>query len=204
MRFWKTLPVPGNPLVSLVVAAYTREDPRKLDALCGLIYALRAQTYEHWEAILVHDGPNPDHAALVARIGDPRIRFVETPVRRQGFGHPWRSFGIALARGAYVGLSNGDNYYVPVYFEAMLHPLVVQQARFAFCDLVHSHRLWQPVCTRPEKGSLDLGAWIADAALVKATPWVDFGFAGDGTFIDHLVAKAEKVVKVNHTLFVHS
>jgi hypothetical protein len=203
MRFWTRREVPGTPLVSMVIAAYTRQDPRLLDALLCLVYCLRAQTYSNWEAIIVHDGPNGVHGQTIDAIGDARLRWLETPERKQQHGHPWRAYGISLARGDYIGLSNGDNYYVPVYFEAMLNALLTHHAQFAYCDMIHSHREWQPYPTEPHSGRLDLGAWVANAELVKATPWTDMGFNGDGTFIEALVARAAKLVKLENCLFVH-
>lgn len=86
----------------------------------------------------------------------------------------------------------------------MLHALVSQSAEFAYCDLVHSHHGWAYFPTVPRKGGLDLGAWIARANLVKATPWRDWDFAGDGTFIDDLVCRAQGVVHVRAWLFIHN
>ncbi|SRR5579871_4165525 len=197
--FWKPLAVPGNPKVSLAVATY-----RQTNELACLLYSLKAQTYRNWEAIVVHDGPGYEARALVESIGDPRIYFIETPQRKGHFGHPWRSLGIEVCTGDYIGLSNGDNYYVPVYFEWMLHALVTGNADFAYCDMLHSHHHWAYVPSSPRKGGLDLGAWIARAGLVKGTPWRDLGFAGDGTFIDDLVAKARGIVHISKALFVHN
>jgi glycosyltransferase involved in cell wall biosynthesis len=197
--FWKPLPVRGEPTVSLAVATYRQPDP-----LAGLLYSLRCQTYDRWEAIVVHDGPGPETRAQVERLADARVRLIETPQRKGQFGHPWRQVGIRECTGQYIGLTNGDNYYAPVYFEWLLHVLTTRQADFAYCDLVHSHERWAYFPTAPHKSALDLGAWIAKAELVKATPWRDCGFAGDGTFIEDLVAQARVVVHVPACLFVHN
>jgi glycosyltransferase involved in cell wall biosynthesis len=198
-RNWTPLPIPGRPKVSIVVATY-----QQTDELACLLYSFKAQTYDNWEIILVHDGPDPEARAVVARVGDARIRLIETPERKGQYGHPWRKLGIDGCTGDYIGLSNADNYYMPVYFEWMLSALVTQNAEFAFCNMVHSYLHWGPFTTRPEKGGLDLGAWIAKASLVQATPWWDMGFMGDGTFIEDLLRKARGVVHVPGCLFVHN
>ena len=59
IRMWKSRPVRGEPRVSLVVASYLGDDPRRTDALMCLLYSLKAQTYPRWEAVVVHDGPAP-------------------------------------------------------------------------------------------------------------------------------------------------
>jgi hypothetical protein len=199
IRGWDPLPVPGRPLVSLAVAAYGEPDE-----LACLLYSLRCQTYDRWEAVVVHDGPGPAARDVVTRLNDPRVRLVETPERKGQYGHPWRRLGIDACSGDFMGLSNADNYYAPVYFEAMLSALVTQGADFAYSDMVHSYLRWGALRTRPEKGHLDLGAWVARAGLVKATEWWDLGFMGDGTFIEDLLEKARKVVHVPGCLFVHN
>lgn len=206
---WEPKPITGSPKVSMVIAAYHRPDP-----LASLLYSLRSQTYPNWEAVIVHDGAGKSAKQVVEAIQDPRIRFVETTERRGNYGHPWRSYGISLATGDYIGLSNDDNWYAPVYFEWMLSVLTTQQAQFAYCDMVHSHQQWKfyPTQhrrfrlfpTRPKKGTLDLAAWIAEASLVKNTEWTDFSFDGDGTFIEALTAKCAKVLHVPGCLFVHN
>jgi glycosyltransferase involved in cell wall biosynthesis len=198
-RGWQPLPVPGRPQVSLAVAAY--HEP---DALGCLLFSLKAQTYDRWEAVIVHDGPGPEVRELVAGLRDDRIRLLETPERRGQYGHPWRRLGIDACTGAYIGLSNADNYYAPVYFEWMLAALIEQRADFAYCNMVHSYSRYSPVASRPGKGGLDLGAWVARAELVKATPWWDMGFMGDGTFIEDLLDRTAKVVHVPGFLFVHN
>src|SRR4051794_33816153 len=103
IRGWTPLAVPGAPRVSIVVATY-----EQADELACLIYSLKAQTYDNWEAVLVHDGPAESARRVVDVVADPRIRLIETPERRGQFGHPWRRTGIDQATGDYIGLSNGD------------------------------------------------------------------------------------------------
>jgi hypothetical protein len=91
-----------------------------------------------------------------------------------------------------------------VYFEWLLHLLTTQPADFAYCDMVHSHEQWTFFRTTPRMSGLDLGGWLARADLVKATPWRDFGFAGDGTFIEDLVARAPRLAHAPACLFVHN
>jgi glycosyltransferase involved in cell wall biosynthesis len=199
IRGWKTLPVPGRPRISVAVATF-----EQTDELACLLYSFRAQTYDHWEAIVVHDGPGPAGRAVVERIGDPRIVYVETESRRGSYGHPWRDRGIAACRGDYIFLTNGDNYYCPVFFEWMLHTLTTRNADLAFCDLVHSHAQWAPLRCGPAKGMVDLGCYVARAALMKTTPFADHGFFGDGVYFEELRRKANMVIHVPKALFVHN
>lgn len=222
IRMWKPRPirpVDGGgrmPKVSLVVASYLNEDHRRLQSLLCLLYAVRAQTYPHWEVLVVHDGPVTSASALkeLDRIDrhvtgggirkNPQFHLLEMDERKGQFGHPYRKAGIDAATGDYVGLSNDDNYYAPVYLEWMVSELQAKQAQLALCSMVHSHRQWQGIDGRPARGSVDAGSWLADAALAKATPWTDMGFAGDWTYFNALHKKAARTVKIGSYLFVHN
>jgi glycosyltransferase involved in cell wall biosynthesis len=199
IRGWTPLPVPGNPKVSVAVATY-EQGPE----LACLLYSFAAQTYPNWEAVVVHDGPGPVCREVVERMNDPRVRLIETPERKGRYGHPWRQLGIDACTGDYIGLTNGDNYYAPVYFEWMLHLLGTRRADVVYCDWVHSHTQWSTMRAGPGKWLIDLGCWLARAALVKSTPWRDNGFDGDGTYFEDLLKRATQVVHLPKPLFVHN
>jgi glycosyltransferase involved in cell wall biosynthesis len=201
IRFWNKLEVPGNPKISLGISAYNRPDP-----LSCLLYSLKSQTYDNWEAVIMHDGPGPQVREAVKRIEDPRIRYFESDERQSQYGHPNRPLTISLCTGDFIGLTNDDNYYAPVYFEAMLHALYSANADFAHCDMVHSYWRYCYFVTQARKNRCDLGSWVGRAYLVKSTPWRDMDFAGDGTFIDDMVAKCgrNRVVHVPMTVFIHN
>lgn len=199
IRGWTPLPIAGRPKVSVAVATFEQGDE-----LACLLYSFKAQTYPHWEAVVVHDGPGPVARRVVDHVADPRVRLVEAPERRGQFGHPWRELGIDACTGDYIGLTNGDNYYAPVYFEWMLHVLTTAPAELVYCDLVHSHAQWACVRSAPARGMIDVGSWVAAAGLVKTTPWRDYGFAGDGTFFEDMLRRARGVKYIDHPLFVHN
>lgn len=199
MRYWKSKEISGEPKVGMIVAAYKRRH-----SLACLLYSFLAQTYPNFEILVVHDGPAPEIQELVEAIGDERILLVQTPERSGQFGHPLRQLGIELCSANYIGMTNDDNYYVPVYFEWMLHELESKQAQFVFCNFIRSHKLWQPYYASPEKGKLDCGAWIAESRLVKSIAWCDMSFSGDGTYIEQLVDAADVIAKLDAFLFVHN
>ena len=199
IRGWQPRAVPGNPKVSLAIATYEQ----RAELAC-LLFSLVAQTYENWEAVVVHDGPGPTAREVVALVNDSRVRLIETPERRGHYGHPWRELGIDACTGDYLGLSNGDNYYVPVYFEWMLHELATRGAEFAYCDWVHSHFEWRAMQAEPVRWKIDLGGWIVRAGLAKTTPWPGLAFDSDGDYVEALVKKASGVVHIPRSLFVHN
>lgn len=205
-RLWHSkLPIPGDPLVSIIVPVY---EPNRCD-LEVLINCFQRQTYQNFEVIFVYDGPE-EHGFVKCHItdkyegiDDERFRYYETSKRSNDFGHTPRQLGFKQAEGDYIGTTNQDNYYVPVYFESMLHEAVALDLDIVLCDMVHSHRDYSYLYTRPVIGEVDAGCWLAKAGIVKATPWRDKGFAGDGVFVMD-IAQSHKVGKVHSVLFVHN
>lgn len=210
MRFWKPRAITNPPSVMMLVASYLDgEHDRRWDTLQCLLYSLKAQTYQNWQVVVVHDGPIAhDHASLklmdrVSEI-DPRITLVETDERLKSFGHKHRHEYAKASSADILGFTNDDNYYAPVYFEWMIHEMLAKKAELAYCDMVHSHKLWKPFTTAPRYKHLDMGGFLAKRSLVERTPWTDYSFSGDGMFINALTANSRKTVKVASTLFVHN
>lgn len=209
MRFWKSLKVHGKARVGVGVAAFL-ETTRDQAALRCLVASFQAQTYDRWRLLVVHDGPASDTAArcLAELATDPRVETYITPERKKQFGHPHRQAAIDRLTSTcdWVGLTNQDNYYAPVYLEWMLavgtNPK--RPREFIYCDCVHSHKQWRPLVTEPRSGRLDLGGWLASAALARQVRFDKFAFNGDGDYINKLRQRAKGIEKVPAVLFVHN
>jgi len=92
--------------------------------------AVLAQTYEHWEAIVVGDAAPDGARRLVESFGDSRLRFVNLPYRgpypkRPDLGWmvfgttPWNT-GLALARGRWIASCSDDDALRPRAIEALV------------------------------------------------------------------------------------
>jgi GT2 family glycosyltransferase len=199
-NMWDSLlPLPRSPLVTMVVVNYNR--PYNLPVILN---SLRCQTYQNFEVIVVHDGKNDENRKIVEDIGDDRFVFIETDERYGGFGYKSRMLGTELAKGEFIGHTNDDNYYVPVYFEAMLSKLLNEEADIVYCNMVSSYNQWYPFETYPKIFGIDAGGWIAKTELARATEWINTTATGDGIYFEDMMKKAKKVVKVNNYLFVHN
>jgi hypothetical protein len=183
MRFWKPHPVPGAPVVGVAVATWLgHSEGHRVRTLAALVASFRCQTYTSWKMEITHDGPVPDEMThVVAEFRDLcDVDFVETETREQKFGHPHRQAAIdrLIARGCeWIGLTNDDNYYVPVYLEWMLHEATKAKAPLVYCDCVHSHKLWKPLTTEMRRGKIDLGGFLVHRYRMEIV--FDFGQAID-------------------------
>src|SRR5512144_55474 len=103
-----------GPAVSVVVATFDRSNilPFTLDSV------LR-QTERDFELLVVGDGCTDDTADVVARIGDPRVRFVDLQPRVGDQSGPTNA-ALALARGRFVALLNHDDFWFPDHLERAL------------------------------------------------------------------------------------
>lgn len=212
MRYWKPKTIPGNPHVTIVIASYLNDDRRRIDSLQCLLASLMAQTYPHWSAVVVHDGPiDAGRLPLVSKklesVSSVRISLVQGSRRVQQFGHPYRRDMAARAFGDVIGFANDDGYYAPVYLEwllsALTDPADNGQVGLVHCDMVHSHQFWKGFPTEPRRGKIDIGCFLVKKTLVQQTPWTDFSFNGDGKYVEALVAKT-RTRHVAAQLYVHN
>lgn len=114
------------PLVSARIGVY-RPGPELFDRA---VASILAQSYPHWEAILVCDGPEPEVAARVERLGDERVRCVQRPRNGpypQDAAARWRVAGVhpfnqavALARGDWIAPLDQDDEWTPDHLEVLL------------------------------------------------------------------------------------
>jgi glycosyltransferase involved in cell wall biosynthesis len=92
-------------LVSVVIPVFNRAH------LIGhAIESVLAQTYGHFEIIVVDDASTDDLATALAKIADPRLRCIAHP---QNFGAAAaRNTGIAAAKGEFIAfLDSDDSWY---------------------------------------------------------------------------------------------
>ena len=173
-------PRPGAkpPLVTLVVPCYNAEKylPATLDSI-------RAQTYAHFECILVDDFSTDGTAAIARDLSrsDKRFRFYQH--RANGGLATSRNSGIRLARGEFVAFLDADDLLAP----KSLANRVAALARFRDSDLV--------------AGSFDFSETIADdfKGVIKETP-----VTGRAEFVDFVSAKGDCPFNANQPMLKRS
>jgi glycosyltransferase involved in cell wall biosynthesis len=135
-------PAPAEPLVSICTGTYNRA--RLLVERC--IPSLLGQSYRRIEVIVVGDGCTDDTAERVARIGDPRLTFVNLPERGRYPEPPELRYLVAgtaavnhaltLARGDFVTHLDDDDEHLPDRIEKL-----VRFSAENACDFVW-HPFW--------------------------------------------------------------
>ncbi|GAG04486.1 unnamed protein product, partial [marine sediment metagenome] len=92
-------------LVSIIMPVYNGET-----FVAEAIESVVAQTYPHWELIVVDDGSTDGTACIVAAFNDPRIRYTYQENRGQAAA---LNRGLDLAQGDYVTTLDADDWLTP-------------------------------------------------------------------------------------------
>ena len=129
-----------RPLVTVRITTYRRA--RLL--LERTLPSVLAQSYDKLEVLVVGDATDDETEAMLARVRDPRVRFVNLPYRPHYPADPgtrWRVLGYAaanlaldLARGSWIAPCDDDDEFTPDHVERLL-----QAARLHGAELVHSN-----------------------------------------------------------------
>jgi len=106
-----------SELISIIVPCYNQAA-----FLDQCIQSLQAQTWRHWECIIVNDGSTDDTADRGRhwQNADPRIRYLEKP---NGGLSSARNEGLAHAKGAYVQFLDSDDFLAPAKLESSIKQL---------------------------------------------------------------------------------
>jgi glycosyltransferase involved in cell wall biosynthesis len=104
-----------DPLVSVVIPAFNRAG-----TIVRCLKSVEAQTYPHWEAIVVDDGSSDNTSDLVLQMAatNPRIRFVR---QAQNVGaQAARNTGVRAALGEWISFMDSDDEFLPESVERRL------------------------------------------------------------------------------------
>lgn len=125
-------PLPKKaPLVTVLCPTYR---PNGQDFRAA-IASVTAQTYAHWELIIIDDGSaNTQTTATIQDVAasDARIRVLTLP-KNQGISEATNA-GIRSAKGAYIAFFDHDDLLVPVALEVMVRAALENNAKLLYCD----------------------------------------------------------------------
>jgi cellulose synthase/poly-beta-1,6-N-acetylglucosamine synthase-like glycosyltransferase len=177
-------PIPG--LVSIITPSCGR-----LMTLKEAIASVDAQSYPHWEHLIVSDGVFPALRQLASANGEPRRRFFSTPPIRH-FGNHQRNVGIFQARGEYLVFLDDDNILYPQALSSMLTGFASGDVGLVFCPIDYDHAKHgvHGQVLMPKQG-FACGEVDSLNAMLKRTLAVRCGGWSDSYFADfHLLHEA--------------
>ncbi len=120
----------SSPLISICIPAYKAER-----YLALTLASIAAQTYPHWELIVVEDGSQDGTAEIVTTFAATVRQSVRFLRHEENRGLPaTRNTGIEAALGNWVALLDSDDLWTPQHLESLVRK--TQSPREA--DLIHS------------------------------------------------------------------
>jgi GT2 family glycosyltransferase len=202
-------------------------DMSKIDIVCVtyrhgpklevFLNCMVAQTSLNFRITVIHDGPDETFDAVVRRyeaLYPDLIRFVCSAARHDDYGHTLREMGIGMAEHEWLLLTNGDNYYCPVFIETMLKAIASDDCELVLCDMLHSHAnpggraqaSYRYFETQPVRRSIDIGCFAVKTEIAKRVGFRDKTHDGDATYLEDLLATGaiERCRKIEQALFVHN
>ncbi len=103
-----------SPLVSVFIPVYNAES-----LVAQAIESVLAQTYQHYELIVVNDASTDGTAEVIARYQDhPRVRIHHNPANL-GIAPNW-NMGVSLCEGDLVARLDADDFYAPAFLEQVV------------------------------------------------------------------------------------
>lgn len=175
-------PFERSPLLSICIPAYRADR-----YLAATLDSVRAQTYPHWELLVVEDGSSDLTARIVAEFATTVTQPVRYLRHAENCGLPaTRNTGIAAARGDWIALLDSDDLWTPGHLGSLVAIAVRDQA-----DLIHagsllfqsetgkllSVRAPTPDMVAAFPRSLFVGSYIIQPAsvLLRKTLWTRVG-----------------------------
>lgn len=103
----------NNPIVTVLLPVYNGQK-----TIGRAIQSIIAQTYPHWELLILNDGSTDQTVAVVFDFKDPRIKLLGDN-KRQGIGQRLNE-GIAEAKGQYMARMDADDIAIATRFEEQI------------------------------------------------------------------------------------
>ncbi|MBK1439385.1 glycosyltransferase family 2 protein [Parapedobacter sp. ISTM3] len=103
----------SEPLITIGIPFYNNEH-----TIVDTVKSVFAQTYQHWELILINDGSSDRSVEVLGDIDDPRVQIIDDRTHR---GLVYRLNQItALAKGEFIARMDGDDMMMPKRLEKQL------------------------------------------------------------------------------------
>lgn len=151
----------SKPLVSVIVIFLNAEK-----YIREAIESVIAQTYDHWQLLLVNDGSRDASTEIALRYAQDmpeQVHYIEHPGRQNRGASASRNLGIAHARGTLIALLDSDDVWLPDKLERQVAimercPNIGMVASRAYYWHENGLKILQPMTLSP--GVLPPGSWI--------------------------------------------
>ena len=119
------------------------------------------------------------------------------------WGHEKRAMGVELAMGDYLCFFNDDDFYSSKYLSTLAEYAEFDGADIVGCDFISHLTNEGPNMTMPAVGHITSGNFIVRTSLAKEVGYKHRIYEADGMFIEDLMAKGARFVRVPKVLYDH-
>lgn len=117
-----------TPVVSIIIPLYNREEIVK-----ETLDSVLAQTYPHWECIIVDDISTDNSLATAKEYAARDNRFKAFQRDREPKGAPTcRNIGVEISNGEYIAFLDSDDKYFPNHIERRIEKIKENNADFIY------------------------------------------------------------------------
>ena len=202
-----------TPWITIVVVAYQRYLHLPI-----LIHSFLTQSEKNWKMVILHDGPDEKHQALVQPYLDQydQIEYYQSEQRFNDWGHSLREWGISsFVNTPWTLITNDDNYYVPSFLKEC-HTVIKEnnEVDFVMYDCLMNIPVnnsiafsnYQVQYSFPQLNAIDMGSFIVKTPQIQTVGFRSKAFNADGVIVGDLLKRYPdmQMYKINQTLFVHN
>jgi glycosyltransferase involved in cell wall biosynthesis len=146
-----------QPLVTIVIPTYNR-----LEFVQQAITSVIAQTYMHWELIIVDDGSDDGTAGEINSMNNIHIKVLQ--LKHSGNIAYLRNTGVKEGSGEWLAFLDSDDLWIPQKLEIQLNNLIREGKRWGYGGFELMNREMQPI---PNKAGIyhPVSGWIAKEVL---------------------------------------
>lgn len=162
-----------QPLISIIMPAYNAEA-----WIEEAVQSVRAQSWDHWELLVIDNGSTDQTVNIVNGIDDNRIHLLGEP--RKGVSHA-RNTGLDAAKGVYICFLDADDMLPRESLQSRLK-IFEQDSSLKFVDgVVHDYddgsAIYAPKLKgriKEELASMNSGCFFGNTWMIKAPISVRF------------------------------
>ena len=202
-----------EPWITVIVVAYKRYNHIPI-----MIHSFLIQTNPNWKMVILHDGPDEEHATIVQPYLEKHsnIEYHQSKRRYNDWGHSLRNWGInEFVTTPWTLITNDDNYYVPTFLHECYSVISDNNnAEFIMVDgLMNTpvsntlnRNRYQVQYTFPKTTLIDMGSFILKQNILKTVGFKSKTISADGVLVDSILDTYPDLIcyKINQTLFVHN
>ncbi|MGB6269849.1 MAG: glycosyltransferase, partial [Olleya sp.] len=121
-------------LISIIIPTFNRAN-----LLPETLVSVLAQTYKHWECIIVDDGSNDDTQKVISTylLKDSRFKFFNRPIEKPKGANACRNYGFKRSKGEFINFLDSDDLLNEDFLRLKIEALINKKS-LDFCACINS------------------------------------------------------------------